>query len=55
MVSQIIPPGSVFHPSQIHAYEVRYPGYESFTVPAYVARPSGSGAFPGLSLLLGLR
>ncbi|HIB12509.1 MAG TPA: dienelactone hydrolase family protein [Dehalococcoidia bacterium] len=54
MVSQIIPPGSVFHPSQIHAYEVRHPGYESFAVPAYVARPSGPGAFPALILTHGV-
>ena len=54
MVSQIIPPGSVFHPSQILAYEVRHPGYESYEVPAYVARPSGSGAFPGVVITHGI-
>jgi len=54
MVSQIIPPGSVFHPSQILAYEVHHPGYESYGVPAYVARPSGSGAFPGVVITHGI-
>ena len=54
MVSQIIPPGSVFHPSQILAYEVHHPGYESYGVPAYVARPSGSGAFPGVVITHGV-
>ena len=54
MVSQIMPPGSVFHPSQIHAYEVRHPGYESFAIPAYVARPSTPGPFPGLILTHGV-
>ena len=54
MVSQIMPPGSVFHPSQIHAYEVRHPGYESFAIPAYVARPSSPGSFPGLILTHGV-
>ena len=54
MVSQIIPPGSVFHPSQIKAYEVSHPGYESFAVPAYVAVPSGPGAYPALILTHGV-
>ena len=54
MVSQIIPPGAVFHPSQIIAYEVRHPGYESFAVPAYVARPSDPGSHPALILTHGV-
>ncbi|MCZ6866996.1 MAG: dienelactone hydrolase family protein [Chloroflexi bacterium] len=54
MVSQILPPGSVFHPSQITAYEVRHPGYDSFSVPTYIARPSGPGAFPALILTHGV-
>ena len=54
MVSQIIPPGAVFHPSQIKAYEVRHPGYDSFAVPAYVARPSDPGSYPGLIITHGV-
>ena len=54
MVSQIIPPGAVFHPSQITAYEVRHPGYESVDVPAYFARPSAPGSYPGLILTHGV-
>ena len=54
VVSQIIPPGAVFHLSQITAHEVRHPGYESFEVPAYVARPSGPGSYPGLILTHGV-
>ena len=54
MVSQIIPPGAVFHPSQITAYEIRHPGYESYAVPAYVARPSSPGTYPGLILTHGV-
>ncbi len=54
MVSQIIPPGAVFHPSQITAYGVRHPGYECFSVPAYVARPSGAGPYPALILTHGV-
>lgn len=54
MVSQIIPPGAVFHPSQIIGYEVHHPGYESFEVPAYVARPPEPGSYPGLLLTHGV-
>ena len=54
MVSQILPPGIVFHPSQIKAYEIRHPGYESYTVPAYVARPSEPGTYPALVLTHGV-
>ena len=54
VVSQIIPPGAVFHPSQITAHEVRHPGYESFDVPAYLARPSSTGSYPALILTHGV-
>ena len=36
------------------AHEVSYPGYNSFTVPAYVARPSSPGLYPGLILTHGV-
>ena len=54
MVSQIIPPGAVFHPSQIMAHEVRHRGFDSFEVPAFVARPSGLGSYPGIILTHGV-
>ena len=39
MVSQLIPPGAVFHPSQITAHEVRHPGFDSFEVDIHHAVP----------------
>ncbi len=54
MVSQILPPGVVYHPADITAHEVKFEGYGSHTVPAYVARPAEAGAHPGLILVHGV-
>ena len=54
MPSEILPPGVGFHPSQIHAYDVELSGYNGDRVPAYVARPSGDGAHPGVVLVHGI-
>ena len=54
MVSPILPPGLVYHPADIKAYEVRLAGYNGDPVPAYVARPSAEGQYPGLILVHGV-
>ena len=54
MPSEILPPGVGFHPSQIHAYDVELSGYNGDRVPAYVARPSGEGTYPGVVLVHGI-
>ena len=54
MVSAILPPGVVFHPADIKAHEVKYPGYNGDPLPAYVARPSADGVHPGLILVHGV-
>ena len=54
MVSQIMPPGAVYHPADITAYEVKCQGYSSYPVPAYLARPSAPGPHPGLILVHGV-
>ena len=54
MVSPILPPGLVYHPADIKAYEVGLAGYNGDSVPAYVARPSAEGRYPGLLLVHGV-
>ena len=57
MTSSILPPGVVFHPSAVHAYDVQLQGYNGDMVPAYVARPAAVitetiFAWPGVGRLL---
>ena len=47
MVSRTLPPGLVYHPADITAYDVTVGGYNGDPVPAYVARPSEDGPHPG--------
>ena len=54
MVSRVLPPGAVYHPADITAYDTIVSGYNSDTVPAYVARPTGGGPHPGLLLVHGI-
>ena len=54
MPSPIMPPGVVYHPAQIKAYDVEVHGFNGDKVPAYVARPSEEGIFPGLVLVHGV-
>ena len=54
MISSILPPGVVYHPSAIHAYDVQLRGYNGDIVPGYVARPSSEGPHPGLVLVHGI-
>ena len=54
MVSRTLPPGLVYHPADITAYEVTVGGYNGHPVPAYLARPSGGGPHPGLLLVHGI-
>lgn len=54
MISRVLPPGAVYHPADIAAYEVTIQGYRGDPVPAYVARPAGGGPHPGLLLVHGI-
>ena len=54
MVSRTLPPGLVYHPADITAYDVTVGGYNGDPVPAYVARPSEDGPHPGLLLVHGI-
>ena len=54
MVSRALPPGLVYHPADITAYDVAVSGYNGDPVPAYVARPSAEGPHPGLLLVHGI-
>ena len=54
MVAQVLPPGAVYHPAGITAYDVTVQGHNSDQVPAYVARPSEGGPHPGLLLVHGI-
>ena len=54
MPSPIMPPGVVFHPAEIHAYDVMLDGYNGNKVPAYVARPSAEGSYPGVLVVHGI-
>ena len=54
MAAAILPPGFVYYPADITAYDVVHPGYNGDPVPAYVARPSSPGAYPGLLLAHGV-
>ena len=54
MPSFIMPPGVVYHPAQIKAYDVEVDGYNMDRVPAYLARPSDEGRYPGLVLVHGV-
>ena len=54
MPSPIMPPGVVYHPAQIKAYDVKVDGFNGDKVPAYLARPSEEGIFPGLVLVHGV-
>ena len=54
MVSRTLPPGLVYHPADIVAYDVTVGGYNGDAVPAYVARPSEEGPHPGLLLVHGI-
>ena len=54
LISRILPPGLVYHPADITAYDVTVRGYHDDTVPAYVARPSEDGPHPGLLLVHGI-
>lgn len=54
MAAAIMPPGLVYHPADITAYEVTNPGFNGDPVPAYVARPSSPGSYPGLLLAHGV-
>ena len=54
MVSRVLPPGAVYHPAGITAYDVTVRGYNGDPVPAYVARPAEDGPHPGLLLVHGI-
>ena len=54
MTSRVLPPGAVFHPADIIAYDATVAGHNGDTVPAYVARPSDDGPHPGLLLVHGI-
>ena len=54
MVSRVLPPGAVYHPADITAYDTTVSGYNGDAVPAYVARPSEGGPHPGLLLVHGI-
>ena len=54
LVSRILPPGAVYHPAGITAYDTNVGGYNGDPVPAYVARPSEGGPHPGLLLVHGI-
>ena len=54
MISPILPPGVIYHPADIIAYEVKHPGHNDDMVPAYVARPSATGQHPGVVLVHGV-
>lgn len=48
------PPGAVYHPADITAYDIAIRGYHGDSAPAYVARPAGGGPHPGLLLVHGI-
>ena len=54
MISRALPPGLVYHPADITAYDVTVTGCNGDPVPAYVARPSDGGPHPGLLLVHGI-
>lgn len=54
MVSRVLPPGAVYHPAGITAYDVSVRGYNGDSIPAYVARPSEGGPGPGVLLAHGI-
>ena len=54
MISRVLPPGAVYHPADITAYDVTVAGCNGDPVPAYVARPSEAGSHPGLLLVHGI-
>ena len=54
MVSRVLPPGAVYHPAGITAYDLTVRGYNGDPAPAYVARPSEGGPHPGLLLVHGI-
>ena len=54
MVSRVLPPGAVYHPADITAYDTTVSGYNGDAVPAYVARPTEGGPHPGLLLVHGI-
>ena len=54
MVSRTLPPGLVYHPADITAYDITVSGYDGDPLPAYVARPSDGGPHPGLLLVHGI-
>ena len=54
MPSPIMPPGAVYHPALITAYDVEVVGHGGDPVPAYFARPSSEGPHPGLVLVHGI-
>ena len=54
MVIPVLPPGAVYHPVGITAYDVTVRGYNCDPVPAYLARPSEGGPHPGLLMVHGI-
>ncbi len=54
MISRVLPPGAVYHPADIIAYDATVSGFNGDAVPAYVARPSEGGPHPGLLLVHGI-
>ena len=54
MVSRVLPPGAVYHPADITAYDTTVSGYGGDAVPSYVARPNEGGPHPGLLLVHGI-
>lgn len=54
MAPAVLPPGLVYHPADVKAYETRFPGHNGDPVPGYVARPAAEGRFPGLILVHGV-
>ena len=54
MVSRVLPPGAVYHPADITAYDVTVAGHNGDSIPAYVARPAEGGPHPGLLLAHGI-
>ena len=54
MPSPIMPPGALYHPALVTAYDVEVVGHGGDLIPAYFARPSAEGPHPGLVLVHGV-
>lgn len=54
LASAILPPGVVYHPGDIKANQVKFPGYNVHPVPVCAARPSAGGDHSGPILVHGV-